>query len=121
MSILKRLLILLVFCAALGGTALAQDMTYSEAPLLAEQVASGELPPVEERLPAEPIVIEPVEQVGEYGGTWHMLDQNNELGFTLMTTGVEPFLKWNRLSDSERAMLMGGACAKAYNWSPTKG
>ena len=27
----------------------------------------------------------------------------------------------DRLSDSERAMLMGGACAKAYGWSPKKG
>ena len=34
---------------------------------------------------------------------------------------VEPFLRTDRLSDSERAMLMGGACAKAYRWSPTKG
>ena len=34
---------------------------------------------------------------------------------------VEPFLETNRLSDSERAMLMGGACAKAYGWSPKKG
>ena len=34
---------------------------------------------------------------------------------------VEPFLKTNRLSDSERAMLMGGATAKAYGWSPKKG
>jgi len=33
---------------------------------------------------------------------------------------VEPFLKTDRLSDSERAMLMGGACAKAYRWSPKK-
>src|SRR5262249_30912189 len=32
-----------------------------------------------------------------------------------------PFLKTDRLSDSERAMLMGGACAKAYGWSPKKG
>jgi predicted TIM-barrel fold metal-dependent hydrolase len=32
---------------------------------------------------------------------------------------VTPFLKTNRLSDSERATLMGGACAKAYGWSPT--
>jgi predicted TIM-barrel fold metal-dependent hydrolase len=31
---------------------------------------------------------------------------------------VEPFRQTNRLSDSERAMLMGGACAKAYGWSP---
>jgi len=33
---------------------------------------------------------------------------------------VEPFLKTGRLSDSERAMLMGGACARAYGWSPKK-
>jgi L-fuconolactonase len=31
---------------------------------------------------------------------------------------VKPFLETKRLSDSERAMLMGGACAKAYRWSP---
>jgi L-fuconolactonase len=34
---------------------------------------------------------------------------------------VEPFRMTDRLSDSERAMLMGGACAKAYGWSPKKG
>ena len=33
---------------------------------------------------------------------------------------VEPFRRTDRLSDSERAMLMGGACAKAYGWSPDK-
>ena len=34
---------------------------------------------------------------------------------------VEPFRLTDRLSDSERAMLMGGACAKAYGWSPKTG
>jgi len=33
---------------------------------------------------------------------------------------VKPFLETKTLSDSERAMLMGGACAKAYGWSPKK-
>jgi L-fuconolactonase len=33
---------------------------------------------------------------------------------------VEPFLKTDRLNDTERAMLMGGACAKTYGWSPKK-
>src|SRR4030095_7676398 len=33
---------------------------------------------------------------------------------------VEAFRQTNRLSDSERAMLMGGATAKAYGWSPKK-
>src|ERR1700747_3460286 len=34
---------------------------------------------------------------------------------------VEPSRKTDRLNDSERAMLMGGACAKAYGWSPKRG
>ena len=33
---------------------------------------------------------------------------------------VEPFRKTDRLSKTERAMLMGGACVKAYGWSPKK-
>lgn len=33
---------------------------------------------------------------------------------------VKPFLETDRLSESERAMLMGEACAKAYGWSPTR-
>ena len=35
--------------------------------------------------------------------------------------GVEPFRNASRLSESERAMLMGGACAKAYRWEPKRG
>jgi predicted TIM-barrel fold metal-dependent hydrolase len=34
--------------------------------------------------------------------------------------GVEPFRTTSRLSDSERAMLMGGACARAYRWEPKR-
>ena len=33
---------------------------------------------------------------------------------------VKPFVETKRLSARERAMLMGGACAKAYGWSPKK-
>lgn len=33
---------------------------------------------------------------------------------------VRPFLETSRLSETECALLMGGACMKAYNWSPTK-
>src|SRR5690606_11653634 len=40
-----------------------------ESPMLAEKVAAGELPPLEERLPSEPLVIEPEVAIGTYGGT----------------------------------------------------
>lgn len=33
---------------------------------------------------------------------------------------VEPFRMTDRLSESDRAMLMGGACARAYGWTPSK-
>ena len=32
---------------------------------------------------------------------------------------VECFRNTSRISDAERAMLMGGACTKTYGWSPT--
>jgi len=42
-----------------------------EAPMLAEKVAAGTLPPVDERLPADPKVQPVEEEIGQYGGTWH--------------------------------------------------
>ncbi|HHV80051.1 TPA: ABC transporter substrate-binding protein [bacterium] len=43
---------------------------YSEAPMLADLVKQGKLPPVEQRIPKNPLVVTPVEEVGQYGGTW---------------------------------------------------
>jgi peptide/nickel transport system substrate-binding protein len=43
---------------------------FGEAPALAELVKAGKLPPVEQRLPQEPMVIKPLRSVGKYGGTW---------------------------------------------------
>lgn len=42
---------------------------FGESPMLRVKVASGELSPVEERIPEEPLVIRPVEEIGQYGGT----------------------------------------------------
>jgi peptide/nickel transport system substrate-binding protein len=63
---LRRGLGLLLGLALAGaGPALAQE--YNEAPALAALVEAGELPPVEERLPKEPLVQE-VAEIGTYGG-----------------------------------------------------
>lgn len=45
---------------------------YNEAPMLAELVKQGELPPVDERLPESPLVVEGLDGIGNYGGTWRM-------------------------------------------------
>ncbi|MCB0071674.1 MAG: ABC transporter substrate-binding protein [Caldilineaceae bacterium] len=44
--------------------------TYKEAPMLADLVAAGQLPPVDQRLPENPLVMETVEGIGNYGGTF---------------------------------------------------
>jgi len=41
-----------------------QGKHYQEAPMLAARVAQGDLPPVDERLPEDPAVVEPVECIG---------------------------------------------------------
>jgi peptide/nickel transport system substrate-binding protein len=43
---------------------------FNEAPQLAELVKTGKLPPVQERIGQDPLVIKPVHEIGKYGGTW---------------------------------------------------
>jgi peptide/nickel transport system substrate-binding protein len=56
--------------------------SFKEAPTLADMVKAGTLPPVEQRLPQDPLVVKPVHEIGKYGGTWRR-------GFT------GPGDKWN--------------------------
>ena len=49
--------------------ATGRTLEYGEAPVLAALVAGGDLPPVAERLPQDPIVIAPANRIGAYGGT----------------------------------------------------
>lgn len=44
---------------------------FHQSPMLRVKVAAGELPSVEERLPKEPLVVDPFEEIGQYGGTLH--------------------------------------------------
>jgi peptide/nickel transport system substrate-binding protein len=70
---------------------------YNESPMLAERVAKGELPPVDERLPDEPLVIEPYESIGKYGGT----ATTGGLGVGLFQADTEmmtPRPNWLRIS-----------------------
>ena len=52
--------------AAEGG---ADAGSIREAPMLAAMVSAGQIPPLEERLPEEPKVLEPRDAIGRYGGT----------------------------------------------------
>ena len=79
---MKKVSLLLIVAMVLSMVAIpsfAEGVTYTQAPMLDALVESGELPPVEERLPVDPMVIEAGVvtyaeyfkdyQVGKYGGT----------------------------------------------------
>ncbi len=52
--------------------AAAFPASFAEAPMLADEVAAGTLPALADRLPvaSDLLVIEPVHEIGKYGGTW---------------------------------------------------
>jgi len=56
--------------ATIVTDAAAVPKTFHEAPMLAELVKAGQLPPVEQRVPEEPMVLKPLNEIGKYGGTW---------------------------------------------------
>ena len=72
---MKKVLVIVLAALLTLGIVTAQAVEFKEAPMLAEKVAAGELPPVEERLPkAEDVYVmtelknhQPLE-IGKYGG-----------------------------------------------------
>ena len=89
-SVMLGVALLMVFGAAWG-----QPTTFSEAPMLAARVAAGELPPVHERLPANPLVVVPYERIGQYGGAWRtVLLGAGDANHIRRTVGYEGLLRF---------------------------
>ncbi len=66
----KTIVLGVVMCmvlACLPNLAFAQ---YKEAPMLADMVAAGTLPAVEDRIPKNPRVVRVFDEIGQYGGNW---------------------------------------------------
>jgi len=73
---LSLVLVGVLFFSYIGSAKRAEGVvpeTLNQAPQLAAQVEEGELPPLEERIPApeDLYVVEPSEEVGTYGGVVH--------------------------------------------------
>ncbi|HON72564.1 MAG TPA: hypothetical protein PK512_04465, partial [bacterium] len=92
-------LVLSVF-AGFGSISFAQKK-YNEAPMLADLVKQGKLPPVEQRLPEEPLVYkEGVEipagdvklEIGKYGGTLRIVNPGTPGGGEGWGISREPLL-----------------------------
>lgn len=88
--------VIIVMIALLAFGVSAQDDGYGEAPMLAALVEAGELPSVEERLPANPAVVEAVDSVGVYGGIWHRAWRGVNDFHAFGRIIYDPVLRWPR-------------------------
>ena len=87
--------------------------SYNESPVLAARVQAGELPPVAERLPAEPLVVTPKNEIGTYGGTFYGAGAAPETTNDLQITNVTGLFRFsNDLSEAYPVMAI------AYEFSP---
>ncbi len=77
--------------AALGQSAPAPSR---EAPILAERVAAGDLPQLAERLPETPRVVDSVDGVGRYGGTWRTGAREAAPTWPLRTIAYDHMTHW---------------------------
>ena len=81
---------------SLPAGALQAQMSYSQAPELAERVEAGELPPVEERVGEDPLVIEPIDSIGIYGGELRFgLRGSSDQNHILRMVGHQGLVRWD--------------------------
>src|SRR5579885_3649829 len=85
----------LVLSTPTAAAAPVSPKSYKEAPSLANLVKAGKLPPIEKRLPENPRVITPLEEIGQYGGTWHHAYQGLSDYLGIGKHLEEPLIKWD--------------------------
>jgi ABC-type dipeptide/oligopeptide/nickel transport system permease component/ABC-type transport system substrate-binding protein len=67
-----------------------------EAPVLGELVREGRLPAVAERVGPEPLVMEGVDGIGRYGGTWYRLvNANYDFGTIYWRLSAANLVRWS--------------------------
>ncbi len=81
---------------------------FSESPMLAEMVAAGTLPPVEERLPDNPVVQIPLEDIGKYGGNLHWVEYTIDYDHYLRHLNETNLLELRPAKGTARYKWMGG-------------
>src|SRR5699024_7919287 len=65
-----------------------------EAPSLKEKVEAGELPELSARLPKEPMVVEPLNELGRYGGAWRTYAMGPDDTNAYNPIGYEGLVRW---------------------------
>ena len=114
MNRISKLLIIIIgllIITSLSG--FASELTFNENPMFAEKVKKGELPPVEERLPEEPLVVTPYDGIGKYGGTLRGISISYESG----TSEIMSWRHVNMVRFSDDCSTIVPNVAKEWKWN----
>lgn len=84
------------------------------AALNARILGNGELPPLEQRLPAEPLVVAPYESVGQYGGVLSGLSKGTESG----TSDLLSIRHVNLVRYADDLQALVPNIAVSWSWNP---
>jgi peptide/nickel transport system substrate-binding protein len=68
---------------------------YKEAPMLAKLVEAGTLPAVDMRLPKNPLVVQVLNEIGQYGGEWTMGMEEDDNVTVLKSILYDGMVRWN--------------------------
>lgn len=94
-ALTKRLMMGAALVPLMAISAIGQEAT-GEAPALAELVEAGSLPSVDERVGSEPEVVEPLTEVGAYGGDLRIyLRGSSDHNHILRVVGPQGLVRWD--------------------------
>lgn len=103
-----------VAAAPLTKPAAAAPTLYKEAPQFAQMVKDGKLPSIEKRLPDVPMVVQPIEEIGQYGGTWRGAFTGVADFHAYGRSVYESMLRWPR----DPKLPIGQGLAETYDFAP---
>lgn len=123
------------FLAASGMAAMAVPVlgampvlaaSLKEADVLKALVDAGKLPPVADRLPANPMVVTPVEKVGKYGGDWRSaIVGGGSMSMLFRYQAYEPLLRyapdWNGVVPNVAESYSANSDASEFTFKLRKG
>ncbi|SEE55225.1 ABC transporter substrate-binding protein [Jiangella alba] len=89
------------------------DPDVLESPMLTQRVEAGELPALAERLPSTPMVVEPWDSVGRFGGNLRRAQTTPTHDGALQAFSSSGLIEWNKAADGSQPSL-----AESFEKSP---
>ncbi len=120
----------MALCSAMAGVMATTGLSFGVEPVesdaLKKRVAAGELPPIEQRLPDNPLVITPTDRPGQQGGVWnHALVGGGSLSMLFRYQAYEPLLRfnadWDGVEPNVAEMLRGQRRFNRIHLPPAQG